>query len=178
MFSTPCILLTWNVKPLADLQIFVHPANWHWKSSFIVVGSCCCCCSTKGFCLECTYLGNKLMGWPSCFMALACSYNFDFHVFKVIGVIVIIFIVTFLVAFVVTVKLIARQIPQKRGQKMNLWLLIVKTEPSDSLCLALVSFKIFFVTNLFIAVESSLILSSSKGWQIGHKRAWSAFDAL
>ena len=64
-----------SVRPPADLQIFVHPANWQWKSSFLVVGSCCycCCCSTKGFCLECTYLGNKLMGWPSCFMALARS---------------------------------------------------------------------------------------------------------
>ena len=46
------------------------------------------------------------------------------RVFEVIGVIVIIFIVTFLVAIVVTVELIARQIPIKRGRKMNLWLLI------------------------------------------------------
>ena len=150
LFCTLWIFLTWSVRPPADLQIFVHPANWQWKSSFLVVGSCCCCCccSTKGFCLDCTYLGNKLMGWPSCFMALARSYNFNFkestftRVFEVIGVIV--FIVTFLVAIVVTVELIARQIPIKRGRKMNLWLLIVKTEPSDSLCLALMSFKIFF----------------------------------
>ena len=75
------------------------------------------------------------------FAVLLISFT---RVFKVIGVIIIIFIVTFLVAIVVTVELIARQIPIKRRRKMNLWLLIVKTEPSDSLCITLMSFNIFF----------------------------------
>ena len=137
LFCAQCIFLTWSIRPPADLQIFLYPANWQWKSSFLVVGSCCCCCSTKGFCLECTYLGNKLMGWPLLFhgprtLVQLRLQGIDFAVlliaftpvFEVIGVIVIIFIVTFLVAIVVTVELIARQIPIKRGRKMNLWLLI------------------------------------------------------